>query len=204
MFLLASAHPLPTKGAGFRAGTASVGGARTSFDQRRCGVESRHAAAVARGARYLGVDPLRRQRGRQAVVAGFAPGHRHPIPPARALQHVLKAEAARPEATDRSPPAMRSPGVGPMGAGYPADAGPADDRALHRRTCRRASSAYSIALSTRTVSSSRCTARAAHTSMSWFVFMSVSFVVAIEERQRSATKQTRATAGAPLTQNNDS
>lgn len=43
----------------------------------------------------------------------------------RGLQQVLKAEAATPEATDRSTPATASPGVGPMGAGQPADAGPA-------------------------------------------------------------------------------
>ncbi len=40
-------------------------------------------------------------------------------------QHVLKAEAARPDATDREEPATASPGVGPMGAGQPADAGSA-------------------------------------------------------------------------------
>jgi hypothetical protein len=43
----------------------------------------------------------------------------------RGLQQVLKAEAATPDATDRSTPATASPGVGPMGAGQPADAGPA-------------------------------------------------------------------------------
>ena len=39
-------------------------------------------------------------------------------------QQVLKAEAARPDATDRETPDTASPGVGPMGAGQPADAGP--------------------------------------------------------------------------------
>lgn len=52
------------------------------------------------------------------------------IPQARALQHVLKAEAARPDATDRSPPAMQSPGVGPMGAWQSADADPPEDHRL--------------------------------------------------------------------------
>lgn len=43
----------------------------------------------------------------------------------RGTQQVLKAEAATPDATDRVTPAIASPGVGPMGAGQPADAGPA-------------------------------------------------------------------------------
>ena len=42
-------------------------------------------------------------------------------------QQVLKAEAARPEATARETPDTASPGVGPMGAGQPADAGPTTD-----------------------------------------------------------------------------
>lgn len=42
-------------------------------------------------------------------------------------QQVLKAEAARPDATDRETPDTASPGVGPMGAGQPADAGPTTD-----------------------------------------------------------------------------
>lgn len=47
------------------------------------------------------------------------------ITPERGLQQVLKAEAATPDATDRSAPAIASPSVGSMGAGQPADAGPA-------------------------------------------------------------------------------
>lgn len=47
-----------------------------------------------------------------------------PIPPARDSQHVLKAEAARPDATDRENPANASPVGGPMGARQPAAAGP--------------------------------------------------------------------------------
>jgi len=43
----------------------------------------------------------------------------------RGLQQVLKAEAATPDATARSAPAIASPSVGSMGAGQPADAGPA-------------------------------------------------------------------------------
>lgn len=42
-------------------------------------------------------------------------------------QQVLKADAARRDATDRETPATTSPGVGPMGAGQPADAGPTCD-----------------------------------------------------------------------------
>jgi len=46
------------------------------------------------------------------------------ITPPRGSQHVLKAEAARPDATDRETPATASPVGGPMGAGQPAAAGP--------------------------------------------------------------------------------
>lgn len=42
----------------------------------------------------------------------------------RNSQQVLKATAARPDATDRERTASTSPGVGPMGVGQPADAGP--------------------------------------------------------------------------------
>lgn len=44
-----------------------------------------------------------------------------------ASQQVLKAEAARPDATAREATSTGSPGVGPMGAGQPADAGPTTD-----------------------------------------------------------------------------
>lgn len=47
-----------------------------------------------------------------------------PITPEQAPQHVLKAEAATPDATDRGVPAITSPDGGPMGAGQPAAAGP--------------------------------------------------------------------------------
>lgn len=50
---------------------------------------------------------------------------RNRITTERDTQQVLKAEAATPDATDRATPAIASPGVGPMGAGQPADAGPA-------------------------------------------------------------------------------
>lgn len=50
------------------------------------------------------------------------------IPEGLASQHVLKAEAARPDATDRDVPANASPVGGPMGAGQPAAAGPAGIR----------------------------------------------------------------------------
>jgi hypothetical protein len=43
---------------------------------------------------------------------------------AQAPQHVLKAEAATPDATDRGAPVISSPDGGPMGAGQPAAAGP--------------------------------------------------------------------------------
>lgn len=42
-------------------------------------------------------------------------------------QHVLKAEASGPDATDRESPAHASPVGGPMGAGQPAAAGPAEE-----------------------------------------------------------------------------
>lgn len=42
----------------------------------------------------------------------------------RESQHVLKAKAARPDATDRDTPAICSPSVGSMGAGQAADAAP--------------------------------------------------------------------------------
>jgi hypothetical protein len=47
--------------------------------------------------------------------------------PGRDSQHVLKAEAARPDATDREIPANASPVGGPMGVGQPAAAGPTVD-----------------------------------------------------------------------------
>lgn len=43
----------------------------------------------------------------------------------RESQHVLKATAKRPDATDRDTPAISSPSVGSMGAGQAADAAPA-------------------------------------------------------------------------------
>ena len=45
-------------------------------------------------------------------------------PQGRSSRQVVKAEGARPDATDREPGVVTSPGVGPMGAGQPADAGP--------------------------------------------------------------------------------
>jgi hypothetical protein len=49
------------------------------------------------------------------------------ITPRRDSQHVLKAKAARPDATDREIHATSSPVGGPMGAGQPAAAGPTDE-----------------------------------------------------------------------------
>lgn len=46
------------------------------------------------------------------------------IPPALDPQHVVKAEAATPDATDRGTPATTSPVGGPMGAGQSAAADP--------------------------------------------------------------------------------
>jgi len=46
----------------------------------------------------------------------------------RNSQQVLKATAARPNATDRETSVITSPGVGPMGTGQPADAGPIGDQ----------------------------------------------------------------------------
>lgn len=45
-------------------------------------------------------------------------------------RQVLKAEAARPDATDREPVLYRSPVGGPMGARQPAAAGPSEQREL--------------------------------------------------------------------------
>lgn len=47
------------------------------------------------------------------------------IPEGQASQQVLKADPATGDATDRETPADASPRVGAMGAGQPADAGPA-------------------------------------------------------------------------------
>ena len=65
----------------------------------------------------------------EAVNAAQAPAPvalpAEPDTPAQGSQPVLKAEAATPDATDRDTPVTTSPGVGSMGAGQPADAGPA-------------------------------------------------------------------------------
>jgi hypothetical protein len=54
-----------------------------------------------------------------------ANGNAQGIHPEQGPQHVLKAEAERPDATDRGAPANASPVGGPTGAGQPAAAGPA-------------------------------------------------------------------------------
>ena len=54
-------------------------------------------------------------------------GRETPQEGADRVRHVLKAEAARPDATAREATSTGSPGVGPMGAGQPADAGPTTD-----------------------------------------------------------------------------
>jgi hypothetical protein len=53
----------------------------------------------------------------------------HSLTPPQAPQHVLKAEAATSDATDRGVPVISSPDGGPMGAGQPAAAGPAEGHA---------------------------------------------------------------------------
>jgi hypothetical protein len=58
-------------------------------------------------------------------IAGVASGPLHQNSP-RDSQHVLKAEASGPDATDREYPSTASPVGGPMGAGQPAAAGPAE------------------------------------------------------------------------------
>lgn len=64
-------------------------------------------------------------RGSNAAPAlGAAPAFHTPEP---GPQQVLKAEAARPDATDRGAPDIASPGGGPTGAGQPAAAGPAGE-----------------------------------------------------------------------------
>lgn len=52
------------------------------------------------------------------------------IPEGRGSQHVLKAEAAGPDATDREIPATLSPGGGPRRIRQPAGAGPAGGAAV--------------------------------------------------------------------------
>ena len=65
-------------------------------------------------------------RGSNAAPAlGAAPAFHTPEP---GPQQVLKAEAARPDATDRGAPDIASPGGGPTGAGQPAAAGPTGDQ----------------------------------------------------------------------------
>ena len=65
-------------------------------------------------------------RGSNAAPAlGAAPAFHTPEP---GPQQVLKAEAARPDATDRGAPDIASPGGGPTGAGQPAAAGPAGEQ----------------------------------------------------------------------------
>ena len=58
------------------------------------------------------------------ATVGVAGTHETNTPESRDSQHVLKAEAARPDATDRENPGMASPDGGPMGVGQPAAAGP--------------------------------------------------------------------------------
>lgn len=52
-------------------------------------------------------------------------------------QHVLKAEAHVPDATDREPPAIASPSVGSMGAGKTADAAPDGELTLRQIIAKR-------------------------------------------------------------------
>ena len=62
-----------------------------------------------------------------APARGTTPVFKHTPEPGS--QHVLKAEAARPDATDSDAPDHASPGGGPTGPRQPAAAGPAGDRA---------------------------------------------------------------------------
>lgn len=65
--------------------------------------------------------PMREAR--QSTGAAV-PASETTTPESRNSQHVLKAEAARPDATDRENPGMASPDGGPMGVGQPAAADP--------------------------------------------------------------------------------
>lgn len=76
-------------------------------------VPERAAAAIA------AIDVMQR-----AAVMAADPD----TPRALDSQHVLKATAARPDATDREHPAMASPVGGPMGAGQAAAAAPLTSR----------------------------------------------------------------------------
>lgn len=60
----------------------------------------------------------------EAPSSSTAPARAGRLTPLRASQQVLKAEAPRPDATDREQPVIPSPVGGPMGAGQPAAAGP--------------------------------------------------------------------------------
>ena len=93
--------------------------------------------AAPRGSTDLVVPTFRAQRGRRDNGLDIDAVHRRrdnvidmEHPPVRDSQHVLKAEAARPDATDRETPAMQRPGVGPMGTCQPADAGAACDHGV--------------------------------------------------------------------------
>jgi len=65
------------------------------------------------------------RKGWQIAGAEVASGQVHPTTEEQHPKQVLKAEPATADATDRGTAADTSPGVGPMGAGQPADAGPA-------------------------------------------------------------------------------
>jgi hypothetical protein len=62
---------------------------------------------------------------RNKMLAAGVPARETNTPESRDSQHVLKAEAARPDATDREiPGSSASPSGGSMGVGQPAAAGP--------------------------------------------------------------------------------
>lgn len=74
-----------------------------------------------------GVAQLAARRAHNPEVGGSNPPPASTLPPEPGPQQVLKAEAARPDATDRGAPDIASPGGGPTGAGQPAAAGPAGE-----------------------------------------------------------------------------
>jgi hypothetical protein len=66
----------------------------------------------------------------QGIAAVPPPARAGSLTPQQGPQHVLKAEAARPDATDRGAPANASPVGGPTGTGQPAAAGPAGNGSI--------------------------------------------------------------------------
>lgn len=101
-------------------------------DAERARIAAEQAAEAKRlkeAAEQLAAEREEIARQMAALKAAQAPAPvlppAEPDTPPQSSQQVLKAEAETPDATDRDAPAISSPSVGSMGAGQPADAGPA-------------------------------------------------------------------------------